>query len=33
VDVLRGARPPRLVNPEVWNAFAERYQAAKRSLA
>jgi phosphoglycerate dehydrogenase-like enzyme len=24
-QVLRGERPPRLVNPEVWDAFIQRY--------
>ncbi|MEE8301045.1 MAG: NAD(P)-dependent oxidoreductase, partial [Candidatus Tectomicrobia bacterium] len=24
-QVLRGERPPRLVNPEVWEAFLQRY--------
>ncbi len=28
VQVLRGERPPRLVNPQVWPAFAARYAAA-----
>lgn len=26
--VLKGGRPPRLINPEVWPAFAARFQAA-----
>jgi D-3-phosphoglycerate dehydrogenase len=29
VEVLHGGRPPRLVNPEVWPVFQERYRAAK----
>jgi len=29
IEVLRGARPPRFVNPEVWPAYVERYDAAK----
>ena len=32
IEVLRGERPPRLVNPEVWPAFVERYNAAKARL-
>lgn len=28
VDVLRGRRPPRLVNPEVWDRFMTRYRVA-----
>jgi len=27
LQVLRGERPPRLVNPEVWNQFLERRRA------
>ena len=27
VEVLKGGRPPRLVNPEVWPAFAARFEA------
>ena len=26
IDILRGKRPPRLVNPEVWPAYQQRYQ-------
>ena len=26
LDVLEGRRPPRLLNPEAWPAFAERYE-------
>jgi len=29
VALLRGERPPRLVNPEVWPAFAARFQNAR----
>ncbi len=29
IEVLRGGRPPRFVNPEVWPAFVERYNAAR----
>ena len=29
IEVLRGGRPARFVNPEVWPAFVERYDAAK----
>jgi D-3-phosphoglycerate dehydrogenase len=32
IEVLRGGRPPRFVNPEVWPAFVERYNAAKARL-
>lgn len=32
VDVLRGARPPRFVNPEVWPVFEKRYAEAKHKL-
>jgi len=27
VGVLKGGRPPRLINPEVWPAYAARFQA------
>jgi D-3-phosphoglycerate dehydrogenase len=27
VGVLKGGRPPRLVNPEVWPAYAARFGA------
>ena len=27
MDILAGRRPPRLINPEAWDAFAVRYQA------
>jgi D-3-phosphoglycerate dehydrogenase / 2-oxoglutarate reductase len=27
VGILKGGRPPRLVNPEVWPAYAERFEA------
>lgn len=30
IEVLRGGRPPRFVNPQVWPRFVERYEAAKR---
>lgn len=33
IEVLRGGRPPRFVNPEVWPAFVERYNAAKSRLS
>jgi D-3-phosphoglycerate dehydrogenase / 2-oxoglutarate reductase len=33
VTVLAGERPPRLVNPEVWPAFSERFAAAVRGSA
>jgi D-3-phosphoglycerate dehydrogenase len=26
IDILRGKRPQRLVNPEVWPAYQQRYQ-------
>jgi len=29
VQVLRGERPPRLVNPEVWDRFRARFEARK----
>ena len=29
IEVLRGGRPPRLVNPEVWPVFVKRYDAVK----
>lgn len=28
VGLIRGIKPPRLVNPEVWNAFSARYPTA-----
>lgn len=28
VGILKGGRPPRLINPEVWPAYAKRYEAA-----
>ena len=28
VGVLKGGRPPRLINPEVWPAYAARFEAA-----
>jgi D-3-phosphoglycerate dehydrogenase len=31
VRTLRGERPPRLVNPEVWERFRERYSLASRA--
>jgi D-3-phosphoglycerate dehydrogenase / 2-oxoglutarate reductase len=31
--VLAGQRPPRLVNPQVWPAFSERFAAATRAAA
>ena len=31
VGVLKGGRPPRLVNPEVWPAYAERFEAVTGS--
>ena len=27
VGIFRGGRPPRLINPEVWPAYAERFEA------
>ncbi len=30
VETLRGAKPPRLVNPEAWPAYRRRYEAAAR---
>jgi D-3-phosphoglycerate dehydrogenase len=27
IGVLRGGRPPRLINPEAWPAYAERFEA------
>lgn len=30
LTMFRGARPPRLVNPEVWPAFQARFEKAKR---
>jgi D-3-phosphoglycerate dehydrogenase len=27
VGVLKGGRPPRIVNPEVWPAYAARFEA------
>ena len=32
VRTLRGERPPRLVNPEVWERFRERWQTRKAAL-
>jgi D-3-phosphoglycerate dehydrogenase len=29
IEVLRGGRPPRFVNPEVWPRFVARYDAAR----
>ena len=26
IDILRGKRPPRLVNPEVWPAYQARFE-------
>jgi D-3-phosphoglycerate dehydrogenase len=26
VRVLRGERPPRLINPEVWPAYSKRFE-------
>jgi D-3-phosphoglycerate dehydrogenase len=28
VAALKGGRPPRLINPEVWPAYAARFEAA-----
>jgi len=28
LDALDGRRPPRIVNPEVWPRFSERYARA-----
>jgi D-3-phosphoglycerate dehydrogenase / 2-oxoglutarate reductase len=33
LGVLAGQRPPRLVNPEVWPAFARRFAAARQCAA
>lgn len=30
VGVLKGGRPPRLINPEVWPAYAARFEAVMR---
>jgi D-3-phosphoglycerate dehydrogenase len=30
LTMFRGARPPRLVNPEAWPAFQARFEKAKR---
>ena len=27
IDILDGKRPPRLINPEVWPAYRERFNA------
>ena len=27
VGIFKGGRPPRLINPEVWPAYAERFEA------
>ena len=27
VGIFKGGRPPRLVNPEVWPAYAKRFEA------
>jgi D-3-phosphoglycerate dehydrogenase len=32
VRALRGEKPPRLVNPEVWERFRERWSARKATL-
>ena len=26
MDILDGKRPPRLINPEVWPAYRERFE-------
>jgi D-3-phosphoglycerate dehydrogenase len=31
VQLLRGEKPPRLVNPEAWPAFVARYEAARKA--
>jgi D-3-phosphoglycerate dehydrogenase / 2-oxoglutarate reductase len=28
VGALKGGRPPRLINPEVWPVYAARFEAA-----
>jgi len=28
LDALDGKRPPRIINPEVWPRYAERFQRA-----
>jgi len=33
VQVLRGARPPRFVNPEVWPVFQRRFEAVRNALS
>jgi D-3-phosphoglycerate dehydrogenase len=33
VGILKGGRPPRLINPEVWPAYAKRYEAIMGSRA
>ena len=33
VDLVRGNKPPRLVNPEAWDAFAERSRQRERTAA
>lgn len=30
IDILRGKRPPRLVNPEVWPKYQQRYMRVMR---
>ena len=27
VGIFKGGRPPRLINPEVWPAYARRFEA------
>jgi D-3-phosphoglycerate dehydrogenase len=33
VGILKGGRPPRLINPEVWPAYAKRFEAVMGSRA
>jgi D-3-phosphoglycerate dehydrogenase len=33
VHMLRGEKPPRLVNPEVWGAFRKRFEARRENRA
>jgi D-3-phosphoglycerate dehydrogenase len=33
VQILKGGRPPRLINPDVWPAYAKRFEALMGSRA
>jgi len=33
VGILKGGRPPRLINGEVWPAYAKRYEAVMGARA